>query len=177
LPLTFTPPRAAPFFAPARRNGANFGAANKIEAVSPFGHDTGTAGEGVKAMLLRDVMTPNVVTVRPEATAREAAEKMRASGVGSLPVCAGNRVLGVVADREVERCVGGGESTGRAVTDLMTPDAVYCYSDQDVGEATRLMEQHGVHRLYVLGRDHGLVGVVTRADLERGQAPGRAGRL
>lgn len=123
-------------------------------------------------MQIKDVMSANAVTIRPEATPQEASEKMRESGVESLPVCAGQRVLGVVTQQAVQpgKAAEQLESTGphqRTVADLMSPDAVYIYSDQEVDEAARLMEQHGVSRLYVLGRDHGMAGVITQGDLAR----------
>ncbi len=47
----------------------------------------------------------------------------------------------------------------------MTPDVVYCYEDQDVREAARVMEQKRLRRVVVLSRDKRLVGIVSLGDL------------
>jgi CBS domain-containing protein len=47
----------------------------------------------------------------------------------------------------------------------MTPDVLYVYEDQDVGEATRLMTEHQIRRLIVLNRAKQLVGLVSLGDL------------
>jgi CBS-domain-containing membrane protein len=45
---------------------------------------------------------------------------------------------------------------------------VYCFEDQDVQEAARLMKQHQIRRLPVLNRNKWLVGVVSLGDLAVG---------
>lgn len=51
------------------------------------------------------------------------------------------------------------------VAEVMTRDLVYCFDDQEVNEAARLMEQRQVRRLPVLNRSKELVGIVTLGDL------------
>jgi CBS domain-containing protein len=58
-----------------------------------------------------------------------------------------------------------------------TPDVVYCFEDQDLQEAARLMREHQIRRLVVLSRDKRLVGIVSLGDLAvetgEGQLAGR----
>jgi CBS domain-containing protein len=51
------------------------------------------------------------------------------------------------------------------VTEVMTPDVLYVFEDQDVQAAARMMEEHQIRRLVVLNRDKRLVGVVSLGDL------------
>jgi len=53
----------------------------------------------------------------------------------------------------------------RHVRDVMTPDVVCCFEDQDVQEAARLMKEKQLRRLVVLNRDKRLVGIVSLGDL------------
>ena len=97
---------------------------------------------------------------------REAAEKMRDLDVGFLPVCDGYRFIGVVTDRDiVVRGLAEGRDPAQAVADVMSTDVVYCYDDQDVSEAARVMEQHQIRRLLVLDRDKNLAGIVSLGDV------------
>jgi CBS domain-containing protein len=47
----------------------------------------------------------------------------------------------------------------------MTPDIVYCFEDQNVEDAARLMKDNQIRRLVVLNRDKRLVGIVSLGDL------------
>jgi CBS domain-containing protein len=118
-------------------------------------------------MLVKDVMSSEVKVTQPHSTLREAAELMKVLNVGALPVCDGNQLLGIVTDRDIAvRAVAEGEDCweGR-VRDVMTMDASYCYDDDDVAIAARLMKENQVRRLLVLDRRKRLVGIVSLGDL------------
>ena len=51
------------------------------------------------------------------------------------------------------------------VREVMTPQAISCYEDQNITEASLLMEKHLVHRLIVLDRNEKFVGIVSLSDL------------
>jgi CBS domain-containing protein len=112
-------------------------------------------------------MTPEVEVVSPEVTLQEAAEKMRRLDVGPLPVCDGDRLVGMLTDRDITvRAVAEGcNPTTTTVREAMTPDIVYCFEDQEVQEAARLMAQYQIRRLPILNRDKRLVGIVSLGDL------------
>src|SRR5437762_13206238 len=119
------------------------------------------------AMQLKEIMTPSVEVISPEATIREAAEKMRHLDIGPLPVCDGDQLVGLLTDRDITvRAVAEGRNpmTTR-VREVMTPDVVYGFDDQDVQDAARLMEQYQIRRLPVLNRSKQLVGMVALGDL------------
>ena len=143
-------------------------------------------------MQLKEIMTPGVEVISPEATIREAAEKMRHLDIGPLPVCDGDRLIGMLTDRDITvRAVAEGRNpVTTLVREVMTPDVVYGFDDQDIQDATRLMEQYQIRRLPVLNRTRRLVGMVALADLavhpgnrplagevlEQVSEPGKSGR-
>jgi CBS domain-containing protein len=113
-------------------------------------------------------MTAGVECIRPDATIQEAAERMRKLNVGALPVCGDNdRLVGMITDRDitVRSTAGAHDPRDTRVKDVMTPDIVYCFEDQDVEEAAELMKEKQIRRLVVLNRDKRLVGVVSMGDL------------
>ena len=118
-------------------------------------------------MLVREVMTRDAQVVGPEDTIQEAADKMKDFDVGPLPVCEGDRLLGLVTDRDiaVRATAEGFDPWTTKVREVMTPGVIFCFEDQDVAEAARLMKDKQVRRLVVLNRDKRLVGIVTLGDL------------
>ena len=118
-------------------------------------------------MLVKDVMSRDVQVTQPHTTLREAAELMKALDVGPLPVCDGDRLVGIVTDRDiVVRSVAEGQDCweGR-VRDAMSTDIAYCFDDDDIAIATRQMKEHQLRRLLVLNRDKRLVGIVSLGDV------------
>jgi CBS domain-containing protein len=122
---------------------------------------------------LRDVMTTGVETVAPGDTIRYAAEKMEALDVGSLPVCDGERLVGVLTDRDIAiRAVATGRDPNRtAVIETMTPELVCGFEEQAIEEAVDLMREHEIRRLPVVDRRRRLVGIVALADLATRSEP------
>ena len=118
-------------------------------------------------MRVSDVMTRNVECVAPDDTIQDAARKMRDLDVGPLPVCDHDRLAGMVTDRDITiRATADGRDPARCrVRDVMTPDVVYCFDDQDVKDAADTMAARQIRRLLVLNRDQRLIGIVALADL------------
>jgi CBS domain-containing protein len=117
--------------------------------------------------LLRDVMTSPVDAIRPDTTIREAAERMKHLNVGAMPVCDGERLEGIVTDRDIVLRIVAARRDVRDATvrDAMTADAAYCYDDQTVEEAARVMGDKQIRRLPILSRERKLVGIVSLGDL------------
>ena len=121
-------------------------------------------------MKLSEIMTPQVEVIQPDDTLQAAAKKMRDRNIGFLPVCDGETLMGVLSDRDITiRALADGMDVGIMLArDLMTTPAIYCFEDQDVSEAARIMEENQIRRLVILSRDDKrLVGVVSLGDLAR----------
>jgi CBS domain-containing protein len=118
-------------------------------------------------MQVKEVMTPGVECIPPESNLQDAARKMQVLDVGPLPVCDHDRLAGMLTDRDiVVRAVAEGrDPRATRVRDVMTPEVVYCFEEDDVQEAARLMEEKQIRRLLVLNRDKRLVGIVSLGDL------------
>jgi CBS domain-containing protein len=119
-------------------------------------------------MNVREVMTVGAECVSPSTSLYEAAQKMRGFNVGPLPVCGNkDRLVGIVTDRDITvRGVAEAlDPRTTTVQDVMTPDVVCCFEDQDVQEADWLMQERQVRRLVVLNRDKRLIGIVSLGDL------------
>jgi CBS domain-containing protein len=118
-------------------------------------------------MQVKDVMTSNVEVIHPDATLQDSAKKMKDLDVGSLPVCDGQQLVGTITDRDiVVRAIAEGRSpTSTPVRMAMTPEAIYCFEDQTVEEAAKLMKEKQIRRLPILNRNKQLVGIVSLGDL------------
>jgi CBS domain-containing protein len=118
-------------------------------------------------MIVRDIMTRDVEVVRPDSAIQEAASKMKSLDVGSLPVCDNRRLLGVVTDRDIAvRAVAAGRDPKTTpVSETMTPELIYCFEDEPLREAAKLMERYQIRRLPILDREKHLVGIVSLGDL------------
>ena len=118
-------------------------------------------------MQVKDVMTRGAECVRPEATLQEAAQKMKSLDVGPLPVCDNDRLVGMLTDRDITvRAVAEGKDPrATRVRDAMTEGISYCFEDDDVADAARVMKERQVRRLVVLDRNKKLAGIVSLGDL------------
>jgi CBS domain-containing protein len=118
-------------------------------------------------MLIREVMTSPVEVIHPDAPLQEAAQKMMDLDVGPLPVCDGDRLVGMLTDRDItiRATARGCDPKTTPVRAAMTPELVYCFDDRDVREAARLMENHQIRRLPVVDRNKRLVGIVSLGDI------------
>jgi CBS domain-containing protein len=115
---------------------------------------------------IRDIMTPDPVSLDKSASVREAARQMRDQSIGDILVTERGRLCGIVTDRDlVVRYVAEDVSPDDAKLDeFCTKDMVTLKPDSDVGEAIELMEKHAVRRLPVVEKDRP-IGIVSLGDL------------
>lgn len=131
-------------------------------------------------MKLGEIMTREVEVVQPDDSLRSAAKKMRDRSIGFLPVCDGATLMGVLSDRDITiRALADGMDLNIMLArDLMTTPVIYCFEDQDVKDAARIMEENQIRRLVVLSRDDKrLVGVISLGDLARNGTTALSGRV
>ena len=118
-------------------------------------------------MKVNEIITHDPEVIRPETALIEAAQKMKSLDIGMLPVCDGDRLVGVITDRDITvRGVAQGYDPKTArVQEVMTPEVIYCFDDEDVKDVAKKMEEKQVRRLPVLNRENRLVGIVSLGDL------------
>ena len=117
-------------------------------------------------MKVGEVMTRGVELASPDDTIQQAASRMAELDTGVLPVGEGDRLVGMLTDRDIAvRAVAQGRGPDTKVREAMTPDVRYCFEDDDLDDAVRSMGEQKVRRLPVLGRDKRLVGIVSLGDV------------
>ena len=118
-------------------------------------------------MNLEEIMTSPVETVAPDTSLAEVAKKMLALEIGLLPVSKGQKIIGIVTDRDITiRAVAKGLDPERTeVQEVMTRDVFSCPASSDVTEACNLMEQKQVRRLLVIDAANAPIGIVSLADI------------
>ncbi len=117
-------------------------------------------------MKVKEVMTQSVETVRPEASLRDAACKLAELDAGVLPVEDGDRLIGIITDRDIAiRGVGAGKGPDALVRDVMSNEVKYAFDDEHVDAVAANMADQQVRRLPVVDRDKRLVGIVSLADI------------
>jgi CBS domain-containing protein len=128
---------------------------------------------------IRELMTSNPRTVSPDQTVVDAAKVMREVDTGIVPIVEGDRLVGVVTDRDItiEVVAQGKDPQSTKVTDAASRDLVTIDPQQDLDEALRLMAKHQVRRLPVVEEDGKLVGIVAQADVARHGDDARTGEV
>jgi CBS domain-containing protein len=118
-------------------------------------------------MLLKEIMTSTVDVISRDAKAAEAALEMKYLDIGAMPVCDGERLCGMVTDRDlVVRVVAKGLDPKQVhVSDATSSEVFFCYEDEDLEKASQVMSQKQIRRLPILSRAKKLVGIVSLGDL------------
>ena len=117
-------------------------------------------------MKVSKCMTRDVELVSPTQTIRDAAQMMAELDAGALPVQQDDRLVGMITDRDIAvRAVAQGKSPETPVRDVMSPEVLYCFDDQEIEDVSRNMGEVKVRRLPVVNRDKRLVGIISVGDL------------
>jgi len=119
-------------------------------------------------MKVSEVMTTDVATVRPDQPVREAASFMLSADAGSIPVTEGDRLIGMITDRDIAvRGIAKGYGPDTPVRELMTNDVICARLDDDIEEVATRMGEAQVRRLPVIDAQERLCGIVSLGDLAR----------
>lgn len=119
-------------------------------------------------MKVKDIMTEEVQVIHPDDSLEAAAQKMNSHDCGFLPVFEDDQLVGAITDRDivVRGIAKGMNSKAMLGRDLITSPAIYCFDDQNVEDAAKIMEKEQIRRLVVLSRGNNrLVGVVSLGDI------------
>lgn len=116
-------------------------------------------------MKVQDVMSGDVACLSHGDSLQAAAAKMAEINVGSLPVIDGGKLVGVVTDRDiVTRCIATGAGADATVDAAMTRDVVTVSPETSIEDASQLMSDRQIRRIYVVDGD-AVTGVVSLGDL------------
>jgi CBS domain-containing protein len=106
-------------------------------------------------------------TIAFGATISEAAEKMSEFDIGILPIEKGNKITGMITDRDIVIRVIAKHMVPDTtpVNKVMTPDVISCFEDEELDDAARKMEKKQVRRLLVLDRNNMPCGILSLSDI------------
>jgi len=122
------------------------------------------------AVLVRDVMTENVRTVRPNSTITEVVRKMNKFEVGSVVVVDGEKPVGLITERDILRRVLEVTLAAEAMKakEVMSSPLVTVEDEVTIEQAARIMADRRIKKLPVV-KEGKLVGIVTSTDIVRSQ--------
>lgn len=114
-----------------------------------------------------EVMTRGVRSMAPTDNLQLAAKAMDEMNVGVIPVCDGDRLVGMVTDRDITvRGVAQGRQADRTpLREVMSPDVLCVHEDDELEDVTAKMQDAQIRRLPVLDRNDRLVGMLSLGDL------------
>jgi CBS domain-containing protein len=123
-------------------------------------------------MKLSEIMTPEVVTIDPDASLQQAAQIMASLDIGMLPVMADDDLLGVITDRDITvRAAARGLDPKRTQIRSVMTEAATCATDtQDVTQGAKQMMNHRIRRLPIMDHHQQLVGIVSLGDVVKALA-------
>jgi CBS domain-containing protein len=130
-------------------------------------------------MLVKDTMTVYAAWIDVGRKVRETAQLMQKLDIGCLPVTDGDRVVGLITDRDIAcRVVAEGlNPETQEVQAVMSEKAVCCVEDQALDEVAELMETNAVRRLPVLDGEGRIAGLISVDDIARHADYQLTGRL
>ncbi len=117
-------------------------------------------------MKLNEIMSRELVTCSPDESIAQVARKLQDNDIGMCPVVEGDRLVGVVTDRDITtRAVAKGfDVNSTMIGEIMTRDPISVEVSMEAEEICEIMSEHQIRRLPVM-RDNKLVGIVALADL------------
>jgi CBS domain-containing protein len=127
------------------------------------------------AQTLKDVMTPNPVTLPADTPVQEAARRMRDDDIGDVIVQEGDQLRGIVTDRDivVRVLAEGMDVAATSLGQICSQDLVTLSSDAQIDEAVQLMRERAIRRLPVVDGGRA-VGMVSIGDLAIDRDPDSA---
>ncbi|MGB3565501.1 MAG: CBS domain-containing protein [Thermoanaerobaculia bacterium] len=124
--------------------------------------------EIVHELMVRDVMTTDLITVRPEAEVRELRDLLRVYRISGLPVVDRGAMVGIISLEDFIECLADRQN-GCVIAEKMTRRVETLYGDDPLVSALGKFDSSGLGRYPVIDRDSGkLVGILTKGDVIEG---------
>jgi CBS domain-containing protein len=120
-------------------------------------------------MIASDIMTRKVATIRPEASAQEAAQLLDEKRISGAPVVdADSKIIGIITEADIISKVN---RDGLRVADIMSHNVITIGEETPVSEIAALLTERKIKRVPVVCEGK-LVGIVSRADIVHAVAQG-----
>ena len=120
------------------------------------------------SVLVRDVMSKNMKTVRPDSKLREVIQKMLKFNIGSIIIMKRDKPAGIITERDVLKSL---VEANRILDlteakDIMSEPLITIEEYADIEQASRLMLKNNIKKLPVVNDDN-LIGIITASDIVR----------
>lgn len=117
-------------------------------------------------MKVRDLMSQNVKWVDPNQSLDEVAKILASDNIGSVPVCQGQQLMGMITDRDiiVRAIAQGKDPKTTKANEVMSKDVSSVSPDTDIHQASDLMAENQIRRLPVVENNQ-LVGFLAIGDI------------
>jgi CBS domain-containing protein len=122
---------------------------------------------------IQDIMTRDVQTISSQETIQRAAQLMDELNVGAIPVLDGDKLVGMITDRDITvRSVAAGQDPrSTKVTDVMSTDVRTCTPGQSIEEVLSQMGDVQIRRVPVVDEQSGkVIGIVSLGDVATSDA-------
>ena len=118
-------------------------------------------------MKVKDAMHKGVEWVAPTTTVLDLAKMMQKHDIGAIPIGENDKLIGMVTDRDIVcRGLTNGKDISKVTArEIMTPAIIWCHADEDLDDATRIMENKKVRRLPVIDKNKRMVGMLSLGDV------------
>ena len=118
-------------------------------------------------MKVKDAMHQGAEWVAPNTPVIDLAKMMQKHDIGAIPIGENDKLIGMVTDRDIVcRGLANGKDISKLTArDVMTADIVWCHADEDLDDATRIMENKKIRRLPVIDGNKRLVGMLSLGDV------------
>ncbi|PFA68922.1 CBS domain-containing protein [Bacillus sp. AFS015802] len=114
---------------------------------------------------LKDIMTKDVETCSLLDNVYEVALKMKEHNIGSIPIVDGDKIVGVMTDRDIVlRCIAEKHPASSKVEDIMSKHLITATPETSAEEAAHIMAENQIRRLPIVEGEH-LVGMISLGDL------------
>ena len=117
-------------------------------------------------MKAREIMTPNADYIEANETIDNVARRLATNDIGSMPICEGDHLRGMITDRDIVTKV---IAKGRNPAEVRARDL-------ETGNPVTTMARHKVRRLPVID-GHKLIGMVSQADLVKNLPPDKVTKM
>lgn len=129
---------------------------------------SGTPEKAERAMKVSECMTTDVKSADPSRSIQDAAKLMDKNDCGSLPVGEGDRLVGMITDRDIViRAVAAGLPLDTPIREVMTKEVKYCFENDEIDDVAENMGDIQMRRIPVLNSKKRIVGIVSIGDLAR----------
>ena len=115
-------------------------------------------------MKVRDVMHSDATWFGPETPLARLAAEMREHDADAVPISEYDRLIGVVTQRDLA-ARGGKAALALSARDVMSKPIIYCYPEEELDDALRIMRKHAVRRLCVVSHQKRILGTVSLKDI------------